>query len=208
MRLCLSAALLLTLVGCASQPTPQPAEQTTAQPPAERLILLPSAGGKPSSVVVTTWNTSVELNASYAALDVRGTGPVRGASTAEEIERRYGGLLSAQPKTRRSYTLFFVLGTTEFTATSKATFEQVRREIGTWPGAEVVVVGHADRLGSEDFNDTLGRKRAEIVASRLVSSGVSPVRVEVVSRGEREPLIPTPDERPEPRNRRVEIKVR
>jgi len=30
----------------------------------------------------------------------------------------------------------------------------------------------------------------------------------VAARGEREPLVPTADEVPEPRNRRVEIKVR
>ena len=208
MRLCLSAALLLILAGCASQPAPQPVPQPAAQPPAERVILLPSASGRPTSIVVTTRDATVELTTPYAALDVRASGPVRGAATVEEIERRYAGLISAQPKARHSYTLFFVLGTAELTPASKAAFEQMRREIGTWPGAEVVVVGHADRLGSENFNDALGRKRAEFVASRLVSSGVSSVRVETVSRGEREPLIPTRDERPEPRNRRVEIKVR
>jgi len=200
MRSWLLASLLLTVAGCAPQPPPQRVS--------ERLILLPSASGKPSSVVVTTGDATVELNTPYAALDVRGTALVPGASTAEEVERRYGGLLSAQARTPRSYTLFFVLGTAEFTPASKVTFEEARKEIGAWPGAEVVVIGHTDRLGTQDFNDALGRKRAEVVAARLVSSGVSPGRIEVVSRGEREPLIPTPDEQPEPRNRRVEIKVR
>lgn len=200
MKPCLLASLLLTVGGCAPQPAPQRAS--------ERLILLPSASGKPSSIVVTTRDATVELNTPYAVIDVRGTAIAPGASTPEEVERRYGGLLSAQPRTPRSYTLFFVLGTAEFTPSSKVTFEKTLKEIGAWPGAEVVVIGHTDRLGSQDFNDALGRKRAEIVASRLASAGVSPERIEVVSRGERDPLIPTPDEQPEPRNRRVEIKVR
>src|SRR4029077_2061793 len=164
MRSCLLASLLLTLVGCAQQPPPQRVS--------ERLILLPSASGKPSSVVVTTRDAAAELTTPYAAVDVRGTALVPGTSTAEEVEQRYGGLLSAQPRAPRSYTLFFVLGTAEFTPESKTTFEEVRKEIGAWSGAEVVVIGHTDRLGSQDFNDALGRKRAEIAASRLVSSGV------------------------------------
>ena len=71
-----------------------------------------------------------------------------------------------------------------------------------------MVIGHTDRLGQETFNDMLARKRAEMVASRLVSSGVPLERIEVAARGEREPLIPTADGVSEPRNRRVEIKVR
>ena len=200
MRSWLLGSLLLAVAGCA----PQPAPQRTS----ERLILLPSASGKPSSVVVTTRDATAELTTPYAAIEIRGTALVPGASTAEEVERRYGGLVSAQPRAPRSYTVFFVLGTTELTPASRATFEEARKEIGAWPGAEVVVIGHTDRLGSQDFNDALGRKRAELVASQLVSSGVTPERIEVVSRGEREPLVPTPDEQPEPRNRRVEIKVR
>ena len=200
MRPCLLVSLLLAVAGCAQQPAPP---RTS-----ERVILLPSASGKPSSLVVRTRDASVELTAPYAAVDVRGGALVPGESTAEDVGRHYGGLLSAQPRAPRSYTLFFVLGTAEFTPASKVTFEAARKEIGAWPGAEVVVIGHTDRLGAQDYNDALGRKRAELVASRLVSSGVSRERIEVVSRGEREPLIPTPDERPEPRNRRVEIKVR
>jgi len=102
----------------------------------------------------------------------------------------------------------FVLGTDEFTPASKTAFEEARREIASWSGAEVVVIGHTDRMGSDDFNDALSRKRAEIVAARLIASGVPAGRVSVAARGEREPLIPTADEVPEPRNRRVEIKVR
>jgi len=70
------------------------------------------------------------------------------------------------------------------------------------------VIGHTDRVGAVEFNDALSRKRAETVASRLVAAGVPAERIAVAGRGEREPLIPTNDEVAEPRNRRVEIKVR
>ena len=200
LKLCIAATLVLTMLGCASKPVLERAP--------DRVILLPSETGKPSGVVVKTRDAEVVLSTPYAEVEIRGATLVRSASTPEEVERRYGGLLSAQAKQPKLFTMFFILGTDEFTPASKVAFEEARKKIASWSGAEVVVIGHTDRMGSEDFNDTLARKRAEMVASRLVASGVPRDRIEVASRGEREPLIPTADEVPEPRNRRVEIKVR
>lgn len=200
MRLCMAATMVLTLVGCASQPAPQRAS--------ERVILLPSETGRPSGVVIRTRDAEVVLATPYAAVEIRGATMAPTASTAEEVERRYGKLLSAQAKTPRPFTMYFINGTDEFTPASKVAFDEAREEVASWSAAEVVVIGHTDRMGHEDFNDTLARKRAEMVASRLKSFGVPPERIEVAARGEREPLIQTADGVPEPRNRRVEIKVR
>ena len=73
---------------------------------------------------------------------------------------------------------------------------------------DVVVIGHTDRIGNEQFNDRLSLQRAERVRSELVKLGIPQVRIQTAGRGEREPLINTPDEVSEPRNRRVEINVR
>lgn len=199
MKLCIAATLTLTLFGCAS-PAPQRAP--------DRVILLPSETGKPSGVVVTTRDAEVMLSTPYAGVEIRSASMVRSASTPEEVELRYGGLLSAQAKQPKVFTMFFILATDEFTPASRAAFEEARKEIASWSGAEVVVIGHTDRMGSDDFNDALSRKRAEMVASRLIASGVRGDRISVAARGEHEPLIQTADEVPEPRNRRVEIKVR
>jgi len=201
MKLLIAATVILALAGCASKPA--------LERVSERVILLPSESGKPSGVVVKTKDDGeVVLNTPYAAVEIRGATMVPRASSAEEVERRYKGLLSAQPKTPQPFTMFFVRGTDELTPPSKVAFEEARKEVASWSAAEVVVIGHADRVGHEDFNDTLSRKRAEMIASRLVASGVPADRIEVAARGEREPLIQTADGVPEPRNRRVEIKVR
>jgi outer membrane protein OmpA-like peptidoglycan-associated protein len=189
----------LTLLGCASKPIERAPD---------RVILLPSETGQPSGLIVKTRDTEVVLSTPYAGVEIRGATVVRGASTPDEVEQRYGGLLSAQAKHSKVFTMFFILGTDEFTPASKVAFEEARKEIASWSGAEVVVIGHTDRMGTDDFNDALARKRAEMVATRLVSAGVPRDRIDVASRGEREPLIQTADEVPEPRNRRVEIKVR
>ena len=50
--------------------------------------------------------------------------------------------------------------------------------------------------------------RAEKVAKALVSIGIPEEAISVSSHGEGNPLVPTEDEVPEPKNRRVEVFVR
>src|SRR3954463_5784493 len=188
---------LILLAGCATEPPPRPVP--------ERIILLPSTDGRASSIVVTTNDRQISLATPYAVAEA---GAVATATTADEVDQRYGRVIAMQPKRPRVYTLHFVFGSDELTAESRIAFEQARSEIASFPGAEVIVIGHTDRVGAVEFNDALSRKRAETVASRLIAAGVSAERIAVAGRGEREPLIPTNDEVAEPRNRRVEIKVR
>ena len=70
------------------------------------------------------------------------------------------------------------------------------------------MIGHTDRVGSDQQNDVLSLQRAERIRQDLVRLGMATDGIQTVGRGEREPLVPTEDEVPEPRNRRVEITVR
>jgi outer membrane protein OmpA-like peptidoglycan-associated protein len=46
------------------------------------------------------------------------------------------------------------------------------------------------------------------VRETLIQLGLQSAFIRAVGQGERAPLVPTPDEQPEPRNRRVEVIVR
>jgi outer membrane protein OmpA-like peptidoglycan-associated protein len=108
-----------------------------------------------------------------------------------------------------SFTLYFVFGRDELTPDSQQILAQVAAEIGRRPAAEVVVIGHTDRVGSVERNDALSIQRAERVRRDIVQQlGIAADRLQVAGRGEREPIVPTEDEVAEPRNRRVEITVR
>jgi len=52
---------------------------------------------------------------------------------------------------------------------------------------KVVLVGHADRIGSEEYNQELSEKRAQAVADYLAQKGVDSSRVQVEGRGKSEP---------------------
>lgn len=179
-------------------------------PGQDRVVLLPGADGLPSGeVVVKTAGGEKILNRSYAAADIDRQGGIRARQeTAEAVRDRYAAALDAQPQRPVSYTVYFLLNKDELTPDSLPVLEQVKAGLRSRSAPEIVVIGHTDRVGSVSDNDALSLKRAETMRTILVGAGIPADRIEVAGRGEREPQVPTADEVPEPRNRRVEINVR
>jgi len=57
----------------------------------------------------------------------------------------------------------------------------------------VVIEGHADRLGSQQYNQKLSERRAESVKSYVVAKGVAPDKVETIGMGKTVPAKFCPD---------------
>lgn len=175
----------------------------------ERVVLLPSADGSRSAVVQrSSGQDEIVLGEPYAAT-VRRAGTVAPyQSSRQEVQERFGQALGAQPQRAKSFIVYFVEGKDELTPESQPELERVKAEIAGREVAEIIVVGHTDRVGSVQGNDTLSVKRAQVVRDTLVAAGFPEKIMNVAGRGEREPLVPTDDEVAEARNRRVEITVR
>ena len=68
------------------------------------------------------------------------------------------------------------------------------------------IEGHTDNVGSREANLALSQQRAEAVVSYLASQyNVGPARLEAVGMGQERPLVETPPQTPEARNRRVQV---
>jgi outer membrane protein OmpA-like peptidoglycan-associated protein len=76
------------------------------------------------------------------------------------------------------------------------------------PNARVTIIGHTDSTGSDAVNNPLSIERAQSVRDYLAARGVSPSRVEVAGRGEREPVADNNSDSGRAKNRRVEIFLR
>ena len=74
--------------------------------------------------------------------------------------------------------------------------------------ANVLVWGFADTAGPTAYNQRLSERRAETIARYFESRGVSRTRMQVRGFGETNLAVQTPDNTPEQRNRRVEIRRR
>lgn len=173
------------------------------------VVLLPEEGGAASAVTVGNDSQRAMLDKPYstATVDTRG-GVETKTITAEEANRMFADALAAQPPQPISFTLYFETNSLEVTPSSRPALEALFAEVAKRQAVEVQVTGHTDRVGSEADNDRLSLQRAEAVRTMLIQRGINSNFVRAVGRGEREPLIPTPDEQAEPRNRRVEVIVR
>ena len=68
------------------------------------------------------------------------------------------------------------------------------------------IEGHTDTVGPAEENRLLSERRANAVRDYLVERfGISPARLMTEGLGESRLLVPTPDETPQQRNRRVQI---
>ncbi|KQS56450.1 hypothetical protein ASG17_10700 [Brevundimonas sp. Leaf363] len=71
----------------------------------------------------------------------------------------------------------------------------------------VLITAHMDAAEADEFSDELGLRRAQSMATELVSLGVDPALIELHSRGATQRARPTADHVREPLNRRALIEV-
>lgn len=147
-----------------------------------------------------------ERDATLATMNRR---PTQTATLTEaDVKRLFGDAGSALPPLPRRFTLFFLFESDQLTDESRALVPDILSTVKALPVPELVVVGHTDTMGTPSANVELGYARATTVLNLLVEAGLDASNIAVASHGEVDLLVPTPDETPEPRNRRVEIAVR
>jgi len=175
------------------------------------IVLLPDPGdGAVGRASVSTSAGSTELvgarELTSASPNQRPT-PVTVISDSE-VQRLFGGALSALPPAPQRFTLFFRFESEELTDTSRALVAQILEAVTRRPFPEVAVVGHTDTTGPAAINIELGLRRANAIRGLLVAAGIDAAVIDVSSHGEADLLVKTADEVLEPSNRRVEITVR
>jgi OmpA-OmpF porin, OOP family len=192
--------LVLLLGGCAGNDLP-----------ASAVILLPDADGSVGAVEISNAGSTTRLSQANQGAAIGGANDVPGAAfkaRQEDIERVFGPAMAAAPAPVARLILYFKNDGTELTAESQRLLSALNDILTHRPAPEVDVVGHTDRVGTNDYNIGLSRARAIAVRDRIVAMGIDPARITVSAYGEVNPLVPTADGVPEPRNRRVEIVIR
>lgn len=69
----------------------------------------------------------------------------------------------------------------------------------------IVIEGHCDERGTDEYNLALGERRAQAAREYLVRLGIDPSRISVISYGEERPVAPGHDEESWALNRRGEF---
>ena len=179
--------------------------------PKNLFVLLHDPDGSVGAIEFTNEKGSMLVDKAGHGLTVAGPDsppvPAKPMSQAE-IEKTFKSALAAEPLPPESFLLYFESSSTSLTAQSRALMPQILAAIRSLESVDISIVGHTDRTGSMRYNLELSTGRAEKIRDLLVELGVVADHLQVTSHGEGNPLIATPDNVAEPKNRRVEVIVR
>jgi outer membrane protein OmpA-like peptidoglycan-associated protein len=89
----------------------------------------------------------------------------------------------------------------------RANLQRLAASLREYPGTEVLIVGHTDSQGADDYNMRLSYRRAEAARQLLITNGIRPGDIRVEGRGEMEPVADNSTEGGRAQNRRVEIAI-
>lgn len=176
----------------------------------DTIVLLPKDDGSTGAIAASRGEAEILLDTAYASARPRllGSKLKRDTADREKLDKRFGAALSAMPPPPKSFTVYFLSGSDDFTEESKSAITSMMDELKQRPSPEVTVIGHTDKVGGDDQNDALSLQRAGRMKELLVGMGVPADSIESAGRGSREPLVDTAEGVDEPRNRRVEVNVR
>ena len=195
-----SGALLWLVTAC-STPAPKPPL------PVDYVVLLPSVDGTVGQVFIkgSKGNQTLDTAGVGTALDGSGDPAV---VSQDQLLKDFGAALRARPPLPEHFYLYFESGGSSLTPESQALIPTILEKAQARESADVSVVGHTDTAGKPEANALLAYERASSIATLLRERGLQAATLTIESQGEKNLLVPTPDETPEPRNRRVEITIR
>ncbi len=103
------------------------------------------------------------------------------------------------------FLVFFDWDKSLITADTSAVLDRAAEQFAATGQTSIVLAGHADRSGTEDYNLRLSQRRADAVKAYMETKGVPMTAMTTEAFGESRPLVETADGVREPQNRRVEI---
>jgi outer membrane protein OmpA-like peptidoglycan-associated protein len=103
--------------------------------------------------------------------------------------------------------LLFDFDSDRVKSAAQANLKNLAASLEKYPNSSLLIVGHTDAKGSDDYNMTLSQRRATAAAQYLASQGVQAGRLRTLGLGETEPKASNDTEANMAMNRRVEVAI-
>lgn len=152
-------------------------------------------GGAAGALIGNIWSNRMEKQKQEMEQATRGTG----IQVSQTQDNRLKLNIPAD--------ISFDTGRSDIKSNFRPVLERFATTLQDNPAATVTIVGHTDSTGDASVNDPLSVDRAAQTRDYLAMRGVSPNRIMIDGRGEREPIASNDDASGRARNRRVEIYV-
>ncbi len=154
---------------------------------------------KPGAPVAQPATPTQQASASQAVTAPRATTPAAATTAAAP---------TADSRPSANMNILFVTGSAELTPSAVQALRTLGKALTheSMGQSRFLIEGHTDSVGDRTMNQELSERRAATVAGFLIQEFRLPAeRLSTRGVGEEQPMIPTGDNVPEPRNRRVHI---
>lgn len=103
--------------------------------------------------------------------------------------------------------IYFEFDSAALTPSAVAVLKEKAAWLQDRPEVDVLIEGHCDERGTNEYNLALGERRAQSAKAFLVNMGIASSRLTTVSYGEERPLDPGHDEAAWAKNRRAQFVI-
>ena len=104
-----------------------------------------------------------------------------------------------------AYSIRFAYDSAVIRDNDQSSLQSVASALQSNPNAKLLVEGDCDERGTEEYNRSLGERRALAAREGLAKLGVNPDRIRTISYGKDKPLDPGHDEAAWSKNRRADF---
>jgi outer membrane protein OmpA-like peptidoglycan-associated protein len=198
----LIASLLLSMVGCGSLSR------------TKKGAIIGSTTGAAVGAIIGKQSGNTALGAILGAAIGGAAGAYIGRymdKQAEEIERDLEGATVERVGEGIKITfdsgILFDVDKAGLRPEAKTNLEKLAVILNKYEDTDILIEGHTDATGSEEYNLDLSRKRSQAVASHLGAAKVSPVRFTIMGYGESQPIASNDTADGRQANRRVELAI-
>ena len=123
-----------------------------------------------------------------------GGGPMASAETFDNMLADRAALAA--------YTIHFAYDSSAIRTSEKPNLALVAQALSSDPSAKLLIEGNCDERGTEEYNRSLGERRALAAREALAKQGIDPSRIRTISYGKDKPVESGHDEAAWAKNRR------
>ena len=103
--------------------------------------------------------------------------------------------------------ILFDVDKSDLRPVSQTNLVKLAKILNKYPDTNILIEGHTDDTGTEDYNMTLSKERAQAVSSELATDAVSSARFSISGYGEMQPIVTNDTPEGRQKNRRVDIAI-
>jgi outer membrane protein OmpA-like peptidoglycan-associated protein len=107
-----------------------------------------------------------------------------------------------------NFIVFFPFNSDKLTDEARQTVISAASKAKAYGKPNIVVVGYTDTAGPENYNQKLSEMRSQAVAKVFESQGIPASVIMTSGKGQHDLAVPTPDNVPNPGNRRATIIIK